>query len=195
MKFRVRKWKLQRERDLNYPCVKFILVPTMTNQLKEPRFCPTLAPPRLLMVKSFILTWKKNPKWPILCFSINMHAFNNFYINNVYIYRYFACHNRISGKKSLKVIYHSIEEYGKTAIFDQYIQSSWKLIWTWEVGFRLFFLTTPCQTILRPELQPERGCVEKSTFCIVCVSNNPHVKQKINAIHLICTLNLFFSSN
>lgn len=59
MKFRVRKWKLQRERDLNYPCVKFILVPTMTNQLKEPRFCPTLAPPRLLMVKSFILTWKK----------------------------------------------------------------------------------------------------------------------------------------
>lgn len=150
----------------------------MTNQLKEPRFCPTLAPPRLLMVKSFILTWKKNPKWPILCFYINMHAFNNFYIKNVYIYRYFACHNRISGKKSLKVIYHSIEEYGKTAIFDQYIQSSWKLIWTWEVGFRLFFLTTPCQTILRPELQPERGCVEKSTFCIVCVSNNPHVKQK-----------------
>lgn len=98
MKFRVRKWKLQRERDLNYPCVKFILVPTMTNQLKEPRFCPTLAPPRLLMVKSFILTWKKNPKWPILCFSINMHAFNNFYIKNVYIYRYFACHNRISEK-------------------------------------------------------------------------------------------------
>lgn len=31
----------------------------MTNQLKEPRFCPTLAPPRLLMVKSFILTLKK----------------------------------------------------------------------------------------------------------------------------------------
>lgn len=73
VKFRVRKWKLQRERDLNYPCVKFILVPTMTNQLKEPRFCPTLAPPRLLMVKSFNL--KKNPpKWPILSFSINMHV-------------------------------------------------------------------------------------------------------------------------
>lgn len=102
VKFRVRKWKLQRERDLNYPCVKFILVPTMTNQLKEPRFCPTLAPPRLLMVKSFILTWKKNPKWPILCFSINMHAFNNFYIKNVYIYRYFACHNRISEKNPWK---------------------------------------------------------------------------------------------
>lgn len=41
-----------------------------------------------------------------------------------------------------------------------------------------FFLTTPCQTLLRPELQPERGCVVKDTFCIVCVSNNPHVKQK-----------------
>lgn len=41
-----------------------------------------------------------------------------------------------------------------------------------------FFLTTPCQTLLRPELQTERGCVVKDTFCIVCVSNNPQVKQK-----------------
>lgn len=64
-----------------------------------------------------------------------------------------------------------------------------------KLGFRLFFLTTPCQTILRPELQPERGCVEKSTFCIVCVSNNPHVKQKINAIHLICTLHWIYFSH
>lgn len=84
----------------------------------------------------------------------------------------------------------------------------WKNSYVWSIHTELMkidmnlrswvsfvFLTTPCQTILRPELQPERGCVEKSTFCIVCVSNNPHVKQKINAIHLICTLHWIYFSH
>lgn len=139
VKFRVRKWKLQRERDLNYPCVKFILVPTMTNQLKEPRFCPTLAPPRLLMVKSFNL--KKKPTKVTNTQFLYKHscfALNNFSIKNVYQ----VCILGILHAKIPVVLVKIIPESNlslhrgvwKNSYFDRCIQSSWKLIRTWEVG-------------------------------------------------------------